>query len=116
MASDQAPIHGGHLALTDPDSAAPKWRTGVVAASILGTHYPRFRRFRTTCRIHSFQSGQAWSCLACPRLAFLLVSSICATRLAARRLGWRSRSPSRKLRRAALLTPDFAALNPGYED
>src|SRR5262245_14511992 len=104
MAADQAPLHGGSLTIADTHCAASKWRTGAVAAPILGTHHPRFRRFRATRRLHSFQSRQAPPCLACPRLAFFLVSPICARRTAAGGLGRRTKSGSRGLRRTAQLT------------
>src|SRR6266700_3228726 len=104
MAADQAPLHGGSLAIADTDCAAPKRGTSAVAAPILGTHHPGFRRFRATRRLHSFQSGQAPPCLARTRLVFFLVPQICATRTAARGLGWRPWPGSYELRRAAPLT------------
>src|SRR5579864_3896685 len=58
-------------------------RIPPVAATVLGAHHPRRPRLRPPCRLHSYQSAQAWSGYARDRLAVFLLSPLCAAGTAA---------------------------------
>ena len=49
----------------------------TLAKTILGTHDPRSRGFRTACGLHSFQSGEARTRIASQRLAVFVVPPLC---------------------------------------
>ena len=93
--------------------APPEWRARALAASILGAHHPRRQGLRATRRLHPLQSRQARACGESAGLAALVISSLCAARVVARRLGRRCLAKSGKLRRADRLAPDFAFAQSG---
>jgi hypothetical protein len=113
MAPHKAAIYRRRHEIGGSSRTSPKRRTCAVAASILGTHHPGRQGFRATCRLYAFQSSKARLGRSGARMAVLLVSRLCATRLVAARLGRRFQSGSNKLRRASLVTPDFASAQSG---
>jgi hypothetical protein len=58
-----------------------------MAATVLGTHHHRRRRFPVTCGLHPLQPRQARMGQASSRLAVFIVSPLRATRHLATQLG-----------------------------
>lgn len=65
-------------------------RASGLAAPLLGACDPRWRGFETACRIHSFQSSQAWMGESAERLEVFKLSHFCEGGIIFPRLGIRS--------------------------
>src|SRR5258708_2849908 len=85
----------------DAHRPQPQGRARTVAAPVLGAHDPGRQRPRTACRLHPYQSREAWPGRARFGLALLVVSSLRPPRIAPARLGRHCRDRRHRLWRTA---------------